>query len=193
MKHKNILCLFVLLFVVISLTNSFAEAENPVKGYGFKIGYVTSNHIWKDNDDSSRDDDRNGLDFCFFLELNINSSYLNYLFEIHYIEKGCNDDLLYCDVYGNCYDKTFENKITYLSIPFIFKFSIPNDYISPFFVIGPRVDLKLSYKSELMENTYEEFKEVIFGYDYGFGLETKVKDLTIEFVTKRNFLANNGL
>ena len=111
--------------------------------------------------------------------MNINSSYLNSLFEIHYIEKGCNDDLLYCDVTGNCYDKTFENKITYLSIPFIFKFSIPNDYISPFFVIGPRVDLKLSYDAELMENTYEEFKDVVFGYDYGFGVETKVKELTI--------------
>lgn len=50
----------------------------------------------------------------------------------------------------------YDHRIDYLSIPVLAKLSMKTKHISPYFVVGPRFDFLLDYKSKTLKLLYDE-------------------------------------
>ena len=71
--------------------------------------------------------------------------------------------------------ETRYNRLEYLSLPIFLKATVPIGIVSPYVLLGPRVDLLLSYRDEFVigKSIYADFKKMIWGGEAGLGLEFK--------------------
>ena len=89
--------------------------------------------------------------------------------------------------------KTF-NKINYLSAPIIGKIKLNHSNYNYHLLLGLRGDLKISYRSDYLEEYYKEASDFQFGVILGFECEMKISDyLTILPGLKYNVDLSNSI
>ncbi|NQT25136.1 PorT family protein [candidate division KSB1 bacterium] len=97
------------------------------------------------------------------LDFNLNEMLTLHL-ELMYLQKGVNGKW---DIYD------LENKVTYLEVPILLKYSIGTGNIKPYLIAGPTIGYLLSGTGKISGGGYsseEDLKETTKNLDYGIGL-----------------------
>lgn len=158
MKHF----LFIIILVLVCCSCSHAQF---IRGYGIKGGVVLANQDPSPGTYAFKD--RIGMDVGAYVEL-VDVPVFSALLELHYIQKGMEGTTVYDNI-----------SINYLSFPILAKLSIKQFAVTPYLLVGPRIDVMVSndqYISNIIVGgeTIREFEDVVFGIDIGLGLETSI-------------------
>ena len=142
-----------------------------IEGYGFKSGISIANQDFTFTEDLHFDTkNRTGFDIGVYIEW-FSVPFFGVLTEVHYIQKGMIDEIMGIDEYGNETGTIrYDNRVDYLTFPFLVRILFENKYMSPYLLIGPRFDFLLGYDSQ-HGVLYDEFKKVDIGGDIGIGVE----------------------
>lgn len=163
-----------------------------LKGFGFKTGVVIANQDFDYSTPGPGLDTRSrtGFDFGGFVEW-FDLPYLRMLTEAHYIQKGMIDEVKVVNTSGDVISTLkYDHRIDYLSVSALGKFTPGGKVLSPYLIIGPRVDFRLKNNSEVYDVLYDNFNSVFFGGDIGLGLEfslNKLLTLLTEFRYSHDF------
>jgi len=106
--------------------------------------------------------------------------------ELNYIIKGTT---LLANTSPNTYDNV-ETKLTYASIPLIFKFGVKLNDIYPYLFTGPRIDINIQNDESGLLGFYKNRKDASWGVIGGIGLIFNTDDnplLGIELRYNRDF------
>ncbi len=177
MKIKYV---FLLCFLGFAPLTSNAQL---LKGYGIKLGTVGAKQTWSPPsagagreiplpDASGR---RWGFDAAGFVEL-FNIWNVNLLGELHYAQKGVSFKKTYSvDEYGDTVSTEGGRgpRIDYLSIPVMAKARFSLGAVSPYLVIGPRLDFLVGKDTLTFIDVAQgyELKKTNFGGTIGIGVE----------------------
>ncbi len=113
---------------------------------------------------------RTGFDMGIYTEW-FDLPFFSLLTEIHYIQKGMQHEERRFNEFGEEVALLkWNNRVDYLSIPILVKITIQTEHVSPYFIMGPRIDLLLGYDSDHFEALYDEFERVNLGGDFGIGV-----------------------
>jgi hypothetical protein len=85
------------------------------------------------------------------------------------------------------------NRLDYLSLPILLKVTASRGMISPYVLIGPRIDMYLGYRDNILSTDAisEQFKKTILGGSAGVGLELRTLlpvALSLEFRYNADFV-----
>ena len=154
---------------LILLFSSVADAR-VLQGYGVKAGVVIADQDFDYTFGSGFDtNDRTGFDIGIYAEW-FDLAFFSLLTEIHYIQKGMKHDERRITEFGELPPRKWDNRVDYLSFPILVKITIQTSRYSPYFMIGPRIDLFLGHNSNLLEGLYDEFERVDIGGDFVIGV-----------------------
>jgi len=160
----------LLLWLILGLT--FLNAQ-LIHSYGVKTGCVIANQDFDYTDNFFNLDTQNryGLNIGAFIEL-FSKANLNLLIEIHYVQKGMVVKFKEYDMFAN-YISTIEfiNRVDYISLPVLGKIAYKFNKLSPYVIVGPRIDIFLGYNSDFAAIVYDEFESIDFGGTLGLGCE----------------------
>ena len=144
-----------------------------IHSYGVKTGCVIANQNFDYTDNSFNLDTQNryGLNIGTFIEFAYNSN-LHLLIETHYIQKGMVVKFKEYDPFANYGGIIeFNNRVDYLSLPVLGKIAYKFNKLSPYIIVGPRIDILLGYDSDFAAIVYDEFESIDFGGTLGLGCE----------------------
>ena len=144
-----------------------------IHSYGVKTGCVIANQNFDYTDNSFNLDTQNryGLNIGTFIEFAYNSN-LHLLIETHYIQKGMVIEISEYDSQLNYIGKNeINNRVDYLSLPVLGKIAYKFKKLSPYIIVGPRIDILLGYDSDFAAIVYDEFESIDFGGTLGLGNE----------------------
>jgi hypothetical protein len=174
---KGIFLLFFLLCIL------FLNGQ-LINSYGLKTGLCMANQDFDFSNEINWDlQTRYGMRIGLFLELFENASF-NLLLETSYAQKGMNVEFdMYSDFEPTNNTITFNNRVDYLEFSIFGKYAVNLSKLKPYFLVGPRIDFLLGYKSEkgAFDEVYKKFESVDFGFSIALGLE-------IQLIKKYTFL-----
>ncbi|NCU35449.1 hypothetical protein EOM75_05430 [Candidatus Falkowbacteria bacterium] len=114
--------------------------------------------------------DLGGFNYALFAEL-INSDFVNIRASCGYVGKGV-DELFNGTVAVADYVGTYTTRLNYLYTAALSKLQLPSGSVRPYIMAGPRWDFQLSLKSDKeMDEYIINNNKVVFGYDFGGGVE----------------------
>jgi hypothetical protein len=180
---RTIVLIFIMKYLI---SHSYSQV---VKGYGVKGGISIANQQFNYNytgPEPSSEKNRIGFTIGAYIEL---FEFVNFNFqpELLYVQKGMIVESIWTGgIWTGSQSPTpseFNNRLYYLSLPLLIKYSIKNSIAIPYLVVGPRIDFMISYNSEESnrEELYEEFNRIDFGGDIGVGIEFGVMDVLLLF------------
>ena len=169
---------FIKILLATAICCSAAHAQ-IIRGVGIKTGLMLANQAYQYETSILEKDTkyRKGFDFGIFAEINQNH-FLSVLTEVHYTQKGVVDEQIITGENNPVPIGTlvWDKCIHYLSFPVLLKLNVKTGIFTAYFIAGPRLDLRLSYTSnlDLHDPVYDALEKVTVGYDVGIGFETEV-------------------
>jgi hypothetical protein len=173
----------VFLVVLISVLEIGQSDAQLLRALGAKVAvtsasqtYNYANPLWPNfGPDLKR---RTGLNAAIYAEW-FNISYLSVVTQLEYAQRGYIEELAVA-----AYDPTsigavgtfsHSNRVDYLSLPILLKATASRGMISPYVLVGPRIDMYLGYRDDFLSTDAisEQFKKTIFGGTAGIGLELR--------------------
>ena len=156
--------------VALVLAISSGAHAQTLQGYGVKAGVVIANQDFDYTFGFGFDtNDRTGFDIGVYAEW-FDLAFFSLLTEVHYIQKGMKHEERRITEFGELPPRKWDSRVDYLSFPVLAKITIQANRYSPYFMMGPRIDLFLGYNSDLLEGLYDEFERVDIGGDFGIGV-----------------------
>lgn len=169
--------MFWLVFLAIAILISQSNAQ-LLRSYGVKLAYTSASQSfdyphppWPGFGPDLRR--REGLCGGIYAEW-LNMPFVSIVTELDYVQRGMGQ-LLWVTMNDPrpLYSVIRENRLDYLSFPFLFRGTLPNGALSPYVFFGPRIDILLSYRDEAIsgKSIYEDFKTTIWGGSAGVGVQ----------------------
>ncbi len=165
--------LLAIIFLFVELLPGTSRSQ-VIRGYGFKVGLVSSNEFWQDTEPGTRGrwmDSYTGIAVGGFIELAL-LSHVSVVGEVQYAQKGMKGTEVFInglEVPYNVVEAPWEE---YLSIPIAAKIGLPVGLITPYLLAGPRVDFLLSsHHDGDTEAPFNRFKAVDYGGTFGCGVK----------------------
>ena len=161
--------------VLLFITQGNAQL---LKNFGVKLAFTSAsqtydypNPPWPGfGPDVSR---RIGVNAAIYAEW-LNVPFFSVVTQIEYAQRGMAQQIA---ITGDSPEiirmETRYNRLDYVSLPIFLKVSVPTEVVSPYVLLGPRVDLLLSYRDEFVigRSIYADFKKMTWGGEAGVGLE----------------------
>jgi hypothetical protein len=173
-----------LVLLTLLLTAGLADASGV--HFGVKAGMVISSQDFEYENLAPPDFDNHiGPQAGVFVELAINK-YLSVMPQVHYVPKGLKANLVEVTPthpQGTGRTLSFKPRVDYVSLPILLRAYIPGRAVSPGFLLGPRLDIKIGSKPEGFDLIYEKLKNTTFGFTTGIGLNihaTESRDFLLE-------------
>jgi len=147
-----------------------------MQSLGFKVGGTSANQTWTYSNpffENSNLKSRLGIDVALFLNA-FKSKGICLLLEMHYLQKGFKEQFLVSseespDGTGEFFE--LKPRIDYLSFPILAKLQLPM-HLSPYIVVGPRIDVRLGQKADGYQAVYDHLNRLDLGASIGMGVET---------------------
>lgn len=164
---------YIQLIVILVLICYSCSHAQLIRGYGIKGGVVLANQDISTGTES--DKNRIGFDVGLYIEL-VDLPVFSALFELHYIQKGIKGETVKNNVSFN-----------YLSFPILAKLSLQQSTVTPYLLVGPRLDVLVSKDYSPPDLTVGgetgilEPEDITFGFDIGLGMETVLKPVKLLF------------
>jgi hypothetical protein len=139
---------------ITSASQSFTYSNPPLSGFG---------------PDVKR---RIGFGIALYAEW-FNVPFISIISQMEYTQRGIGEEIAITTTSPTpIRTEVRDKRLDYLSIPILAKASIPFGIITPYILIGPRVDILLGYHDEFIVGTsiYQDFKKTMFGGTVGAGL-----------------------
>ncbi len=174
----------ILLTIIIALVFNMGIRSQIIKDIGIKSGLSLSQQTWsaKSIDFERKKDYRMGLNFALNLEW-FDNKYFTLITDIGYIQKGCKEEIMITSESSPETGplKTYDTRFDYIYFSPQIKVRKEFKRIIPYIFVGPRIDYQLSYKSDFNLSVIEnDFEEIIFGLNYGLGIEYTIKKFGID-------------
>lgn len=172
-------------FLLLFLLGSSISFSQIISGFGVKVGLTSSQFKWDYTIKSGLNaldfvtDRKPGINFGLFAEF-FSSPFFALSTELNYISKGFQKEIIATTSEspesGN--KVLWKMSFNYLNISVLAKPKINLDLLTPYILVGPRVDIELN-KSSSLDNpdNYNEFLSERLGLKLGFGTELKLFDL----------------
>ena len=170
MKKFYLIILVILLSFFFNINVSAYDDEYEI-GYGLKLSYVTADQTWDYYTGSTLDTKPiTTFEFGIFTEWEY-TKYFSVVYGVHFIQKGMAVEGAEFDEAFNiiCY-KDYVIIANYFSLPILFKLRYKMKMLTPYFIIGPRIDFFVSDNSDI-ENIFEDFALQTVGIDFGLGCD----------------------
>ena len=181
-------------YLILLMLTTFLFGQ-PLKGIGFKSGLVTSNQNWEISESDMNIYDENFYGFYFGISYDLMEfSYFSSNFEIAYTQKGMAEEFYTNEVnpdeqlYIDTKTKTLRDRIDNISLAIYGNLKFETNFLTPYFLIGPRLDIQINRHLEIGALS-SEFKKYIYGFSFGGGIliHTFSKhDLVLEITSSPN-------
>ena len=166
-------CLVILALIIVFVTGGDAQL---LRRYGFKVAVTSADQSYENQFAPHLQTKRRiGFNFGAFIEW-LNLPVLSVLTQVEYAQKGMGLDFVITDADPTPISvTTLYSRLDYLSIPILAKLRLQSQTVSPYFLLGPRADFLLGFKSDedIFKSVYDEFNRTGFGGTAGIGLETE--------------------
>jgi hypothetical protein len=191
--------------IAILLSSLILFSVMPVTGqqprhFGVKVALTSATHDLEFANGVSFDGQRRvGFNVGAFVEW-FDHPFFSLVSQIEYAQRGMGFPVVEVDSMGNpLRELTFFSRLDYLSFPLLAKFRYPIGSLTPYLLVGPRLDILLSYQSDgnLFNSLYRGFSTTSVGGSAGIGVEvSKVfptdiiaevrynRDLTVPYSTR---------
>jgi opacity protein-like surface antigen len=170
------------IFLLLFFTTVSNLSSQVISGYGFKAGFTSSQFRWDYSSSSSLNfldfgsDRKPGINFGFFAEF-LDYPYLSFCTELNYAEKGFQKDIIATTSQSpDTGDKVlWKVNFNYINVSLLAKPKLNFEILTPYVLIGPRLDIELS-KSAKLDNIdgYKDYSSERFGLKLGAGTEIKL-------------------
>ena len=175
----------IIYLIVFSLFIIASSQAQLIKSYGLKIGATISNQEW-DYSTLPVDfdpDSRWGINFGAYVEF-LNIPYFSVVTELNYVQKGMKGEGPFTTTQnpdGSGEVVAGDTRIDYLDLSALGKLRINFGIISPYLVIGPKIDYEINQQNSIgLTNVFEEyFNEVMYGFKIGIGSEIKFDSVSL--------------
>ena len=172
---KVILFLFSIILFVAS-----SEAQ-IIKSYGLKLGITSASQNWDYSNTSGfsylsfDSDSRIGMNVGLFAEF-LDLPFLSVVAEANYFQKGMKDQIpetTTAQPDGTGKFITWDTRVDYINISAFGKLRYDLGILSPYVLLGPKIDFELNKKNSLgpINVVEENFKKNRFGFKIGVGSE----------------------
>jgi len=179
---------YLRIFIVILTITIIAQAQ-IYKHVGFKTGISISNQDWNYSNPELKIKPKNYSGFYFGMVTDIiNNKYYGLSVESAYIQKGAKEIIQGTTItpndqgYIDSETITYSNRFDYITLLSYFKIQYPLTYITPYILVGPRIDYMLSRNIEVFQSVSNEFEKMNYGISYGVGLSYYKLRYTIPFI-----------
>ena len=160
------------MFVYFSQSNA-----QLLKSYGVKAAFTSASQSFTYQNppfpgfgpDIKR---RTGFGIALYAEW-FNLQVISIVSQIEYTQRGIGEEIAITGPNGPTIIRTEvrDKRLDYLSIPILAKTSVPFGNVTPYILIGPRIDFLLGYRDEFIvgNSIYQDFKKTMFGGTIGTG------------------------
>ena len=171
MKKLSLIILLTLLFSFLFTNDVCAYDDEYEMGYGLKLSYVSADQTWNYYTGSTLNTKPiTTFEIGIFSEWEY-TKYFSVVYGVHFIQKGMSFEVAkFDDAYNIIGYNDYVNIANYLSLPILFKLRYKMKLLTPYFIIGPRIDFFVSEKSEA-GNIFEDFALQTVGLDFGLGCD----------------------
>jgi len=181
-----------IIFLVFILSLLFVEINfaQTITSYGMKIGLSAAGERSLNKYQGVVSDFSNqrrvGITVAGFIEW-FDTPVFSLLTQFAYTQKGMNERFIYTST-----DQTIiidiDNRLDYLSFPIFFKLRKQTETVSPYIIIGPRVDYLLGYNSDrnAYNHLYDNFKKAVLGGSVGIGIQIESL-MPVRFVMEASY------
>lgn len=175
----------ILVFLLISLLSTNLRAQ-VLSSYGLKAGACIASQNWEYHNLPDYmsglsvpvpSDEIVGIDISIFTKTKYFSIFC-VTAEIHYIEKGRKITVMGTIQADNPqgYEETgpitINERFSYISVPILLEMKLLKSYLSPYLLLGPRLEYLINYPNSLL---YDEFNKMDFGITMGIGIEFNIR------------------
>ena len=134
---------------------------------------------------------RIGFGIAFYAEW-LNVPVISIVSQIEYAQRGMGEEITVSNSPSltAIHTEVLDKRLDYFSIPILAKASVPFGNVTPYILIGPRVDILLGYHDELIVGTsiYQDFKKTMFGGTVGAGFSlSDILPVNISLEGRYNF------
>ena len=172
-------CLLIVFVLSVSACTAYADGS---MGFGFKLGGVAASQKWQD---PWRDDTLRGTRWGFiggvFIHV-LDWSNLSFVVEFDYVQKGTRFKFIETDPSGVPFPRR-SPRVDYLSIPLLAKIHKRVAWLTPYIIVGPRVDIPLNTDSDgsIMWSSLDigDVERIDLGGVVGLGLERLAHPVTL--------------
>jgi len=174
------------LIVTLALFSLFASASYSqfLTGFGIKAGATFSNQDHKYKPDDFNFETKNILGFngSVYAEL-LKNNFFNLVVDAGYEQRGYTSEVAKTDEFGNEIGRyNVNNKTNYITMGLLGKVKFKTKTVTPYVIIGPKVDFYLGYSINATEErspeeisdydpVLEQFKKINYSINLGAGLE----------------------
>jgi hypothetical protein len=167
-----------ILFNIIVIILPFVSKANSqlIHSYGLKTGITNAKQDWKYTgsflDIKIFEKSRLGIDFGGFIEW-LNSPTFNIVTEMHYIQKGCKDEIEITTIEepsGTGEIKSIDPRIDYLSFPLLAKICYNNSKYNIYIISGYRIDFIVNKNRYASGSVFDDLNSYDNGPIIGFGI-----------------------
>lgn len=183
---------FILLILIVFSSNSYSQF---LKDYGVKVGGTISHQNWDYSPISPVSgfdpDNKFGFNIGVFLEF-LETKNLRLVTEFNYIQKGIQQEIGTTSTESPDFIGTilWKMRIDYLNLSIMAKPKLDLGVLSPYLLVGSRLDYEISKSLEYDdESFYDDFEKSRFGLKIGLGSELKLFELKLlaEFIYDLDF------
>ncbi len=173
MKKFSLIITLSLLLSFLFINDVSAFDDEYEVGYGLKLSYVSADQTWDYYTGSALDTNPiTTFEFGIFTEWE-HTKYFSVVYGVHFIQKGMSfEGAVFDETFNVIGYKDYVNIANYFSIPILFKLRYKMKLFTPYFIIGPRIDLFVSDQTDV-QNIFEDFALQTVGIDFGLGCDFK--------------------
>jgi Outer membrane protein beta-barrel domain len=158
---------------ILSFCSSQSNAQF-LKAYGIKFAVTSSNQIRDYTSFTTDSKRRTGIDVGLYAEW-LNNPFLSIVTQLEYCQRGSGENYTYTNESTPDIGTTVTlyDRLDYLSVPVLAKFSMLSEPIRPYALLGPRLDFLVGEQTNQpgLKALYHNFREPVVGGTVGLGGE----------------------
>ena len=162
------------LLLILLVFSSHQTNAQVLRTYGAKFGITSSDEVRDYSTFTPTTKRRTGFNFGVYAEW-FDLPIISIVTQLEYSQRGFGDNFLYTDETGPQSGKilTLYDRLDYLSVPLLAKFSTTFAPIKPYALLGPRFDILIGRKADIPgeDILYDNFKKPVLGGTVGIGAE----------------------
>ncbi len=163
------------LITFLSFCSSQSNAQF-LRSYGVKFAVTSSNQVRDYTSFTTDSKRRTGINVGVYAEW-LNNPLFSIVSQLEYCQRGSGERYAYTNesAPGGATIVTLYDRLDYLSVPVLAKFSMLSDPIRPYALIGPRLDFLVgeNINQPGPHALYHDFKEPVVGGTVGVGTEIR--------------------
>ena len=160
------------IFTVVLALGLLVAGVAAQPSFGVKAGLALADQDWDYRDFDQDFDSRLGMQFGIFAEFAV-TDYVHVTPELRYVPVGVKVKYWVTESYDPLVtrEETATSRIDYLSIPVLIKIAYPSETVSPYVIVGPRIDFQVGTNANGLEAVYDELDKTVYGLTVGAGAE----------------------